>query len=180
MAYNKYLTIKKSKMKKIILLTAITVSLFSTSCKKGDTGPAGEDGKDGSANVQTTTWSVNTSAWVNGSSYWYVDIPVSALTSSNHGSAAVEVFFSTNSGLNWYAVPYTAVASTNYFMGFATGVGLTEIQWTYNGVGNGSDPNTFFGATCQFKIVVIPAAMKKPGINTHNYEELKSAYNLKD
>jgi hypothetical protein len=168
-------------MKKIILLAAFTISLFGTSCKKGDTGPAGKDGKDGNANVQSTTWSVNTSAWVSGSNYWYVDIPVSALTSSNHGSASVEAFFSTNSGINWYAIPYTAVYTTgNYFMGFATGVGTVEIQWTHNTSGNGSDPNTFFGATCQFKIVVIPAALKKPGINTHNYNELKTAYNLKD
>ncbi|HWY10432.1 MAG TPA: hypothetical protein VN026_03850 [Bacteroidia bacterium] len=167
-------------MKKIILFTTLAISSFNFSCKKGDTGPAGKDGTNGNANISTSTFQVNTSAWVNGSNYWYVDIPVSALTSSNHGAAAVEVFFSTNSGVNWHAVPYTAVSSTDYFMGFATGVGLTEIQWTYNGVGNGSDPNTFFGATCQFKIVVIPPAMKKPGVNTHSYNELKAAYNLKD
>lgn len=167
-------------MKKATFLTTIVLSLFLNSCKKGDTGPAGENGKDGNANVTTTTFQVNTSAWMNGSSYWYVDIPVPSLTSTNHGSAAVQVFFSTNSGVNWYAVPYTAVASTNYFMGFATGIGVTEIQWTYNGVGNGNDPNTFFGATCQFKIVVIPPAMIKKGVNYNDYSELKAVYNLKD
>lgn len=168
----------KTIMNKITASLFILALLFVASCKKGDTGPAGEPGKDGSSNVTATTYSIG--SWTNGSSFWYADLTVPALTASNHDLAAVQVFFSTNNGTNWIALPYTAVSSTNYFMEYVTGVNLVEVQWIYNGVGNGSSPNSFYGTTIYIKVVVIPPGMKKPGINTNNYHELKAAYNLKD
>lgn len=163
---------------KITGLCILTLILFIFSCKKGDTGPAGEPGKDGSANVTATTYSVGT--WTNGSSFWYADLTVPAITSSNHGSAAVQVFFSTNAGTNWVAMPYTAVSSTNYFMEYLTGTNLVEVQWIYNGVGTGSSPNSFFGTTIYIKVVVIPSSLKKSGIDHNNYQQVKAAYNLKE
>lgn len=166
-------------MPKLMATYIVALVLLLTSCKKGDAGPAGATGATGNANVSETTFQVN--SWTSGSSYWLADFNVSALTATNLTSSAVEVFFSTNNGTNWYAVPYTAVGSTNYFMGFATGANLVEVQWTYNGAGNGSDPNTYFGVTAVlYKIVVIPPAMKIPNVNTHDYNTLKAVYNLKD
>lgn len=143
---------------------------------KGNTGPTGPAGQNGNANVTATNYLA--SSWTNGSSYWYIDLDVPALTASAQSNAAVEVFFSTNNGTSWTSVPYTAVATTNYFMGFVTQEGLVEVQWTYNGVGNGSSPNSFFGTTLKFKVVVIPAAKIKPGVNTQNFDEVKKEYNL--
>jgi hypothetical protein len=164
----------------IISLTTI-FALAITSCKKGDTGPAGPQGPSGKNSVLTTNYSVSQSTWVNGSSCWYVDLGVSALNSKAQDSAAVEVFLSTNGGTTWVDLPYTFVNSTNYFMGFTTNTNQVEIQWTYNGVGNGSDPCTALQiSTCKFKVVVIPSGMVKPNVNPHNYNEVKQAYGLKD
>ena len=104
------------------------------------------------------------------------DLDVPAITSTAQNSGAINVYLSTDNGTNWFALPYTFVASTNYFMGFVTSL----VQWIYNGIGNGSNPNSVFGSTSQFKVVVIPPAMVKPDVNPNNYLEVKKAYNLND
>jgi hypothetical protein len=166
----------KSITQKTLGLLVLTSLLFLSSCQKSSTGPKGDSGANGNANVQASTYQV--SNWTNGSDFWYTQLNVPALTAAAQSSAAVEVFLSTNNGTNWFALPYTSVNSTNYFMGFVTSINTVEIQWTYNGIGNGSSPNAYFGATCQFKVVVIPPAAKKPKVDTKNYEELKKEYNL--
>ncbi len=166
-------------MKKTLqILSFIPLFFALTNCQKGDKGPAGPAGPAGNANVTATNYIAST--WTNGSSFWYIDLDVPALTSSAQSGAAVQVFFSTNNGTDWTAVPYTAVATTNYFMGFVTQQGAVEVQWTYNGVGNGSSPTSFFGTTLKFKVVVIPASKIKPGLNTQNFYELKTEYNLNE
>lgn len=145
-------------------------------CKKGETGPAG---KDGSVNVKAHTFSVPT--WTNNGTLWFNEFPVPELTSDNINSAAIQVYWGTTSN-NWIALPYTFVSSTDYFMGYLTQIGNVEVRWTYNGIGVGSDPNTELGGTVQIKVVVIPPAMvkKNPNVNMNNYNEVKSAYGLKD
>jgi hypothetical protein len=165
-------------MKTKILIAFVINLLLFTGCKKGDTGPSGKDGKDGAANISSTTY--NASTWLSGSGSWYVNLSVPALTSSNLNSAGVQVFFSINSGANWWALPYTEVASTDYFFNYTTSAGNVQPQWVYNGVGLGSNPNTYYSATVQLKVVVIPPALIKPGVDNTNYEEMKKAYNLKD
>ena len=163
-------------IKLLNLLKTITIIILFVSCQKGEKGPAGPAGPAGNSNV--TAASYLASSWTNGSSYWYIDLDVPALTASVQSSGAVEVFFSTNGGTTWTSVPYTAVATTNYFMSFVTESGVVEVQWTYNGVGNGSSPNTFFGTTLKFKVVVIPASKIRPEINTKDFNEIKKEYNL--
>jgi hypothetical protein len=168
----------KTTVAKIAVAAITVLTLLFSACKKGDTGPAGPAGPAGTVSVTTTTYTVST--WTN-SSIWYTDLNVPALTSSVQATGAVEVFLSVNNGTTWTALPYTYVGSTvDYFMGFATNANQVEIQWTYNGVGSGSSPNSVLGATCQFKIVVVPSSMRKAGVNYHNYSEIKNAYNLKD
>jgi len=115
------------------------------------------------------------------SSRWYTQLSVPELTLSNINSAAVQAYFGTVSN-NWIALPYTHIASTNYFMGYLTTTGLVEVRWDYNGIGIGSDPNSVFGATSQIKIVVIPPAMlaSHPDVDLKNYEEVKRTFNLED
>ena len=67
-------------------------------------------------------------------------------------------------------------------MGFVTSVGTVQVNWDYNGLGAGSDPNSVFNTTCQFKVVVVsPAAMvSNPNVNWQNYTEVKRTFDLKD
>jgi hypothetical protein len=161
-------------MKNLTLALAILVTLIINGCTKGKDGAPGPSGSSNvSALNYTPTWYTSSS-----STYWYANLSVPALTQSNINSAAVQVYFSTTSGV-WVAVPFTQVASTNYFMNFLTAVNTVEITWTYNG-GLGSDPNTYYGATVQAKVVVIPPAAMRPNVNYRNYQEVKVAYNLKD
>lgn len=157
-------------------LKTIAVIILFTSCQKGEKGSTGPAGPAGNSNVIATSYLA--SSWTNGSKYWYIVLDVPAITSSVQASGAVEVFFSDNDGTTWTSVPYTVVATTNYFMSFVTEAGAVEVQWTYNGVGNGSSPNTFFGTTLKFKVVVIPASKIKPGLDTKDFNEIKKEYNL--
>jgi hypothetical protein len=148
--------------------------LMINGCKKGADGAPG---KDGSANVKARTFPV--SPWQSNSSRWYTQLSVPEITSDNINSAGIQVYIGTASN-TWLAIPYTYMASTNYFWGFVTTVNSVEVRWEYNGIGIGSDPNTIYGATVQVKVVIIPPAMIKPNVNHQNYAEVKSAYKLKD
>lgn len=161
-------------MKKTTFVLVLFIGLLVNGCTKGKDGAPGPAGNANiSALNYTPTWNSHSSP-----SFWYANLSVPALTMANINSASVQVYFSTTSGV-WVAVPYTEVASTNYFMNFLTTAGIVEITWTYNG-GLGSDPNTYYGTTVQAKVVVIPPAAMKPNVNMHNYKEVKAAYHLND
>ena len=67
-------------------------------------------------------------------------------------------------------------------MNFITAVGDIEVRWEYNGIGSGSSPTSIYGTASQFKVVVIPPAVKKanPNVDLNNYNEVKEAFELND
>jgi hypothetical protein len=158
---------------KVLFLCLI---ILINGCKKGKDGV---DGKNGSANVTATTF--NVTSWSSNSSRWYTKVSVPELTLDNINSASVQVYFGTTSN-NWVAIPCTVVASTDYFWGFVTAVGLVEVRWDYNGIGIGDSPNEFYGANVQLKVVVIPSSerRKNPNVDLKNYEEVKTSYDVKE
>jgi hypothetical protein len=159
-------------MKSILHFSLAFIILFA-GCKKGKDGT---DGKDGNANVKYRTF--NSPGWNDNGSYWYTDLGVPEITSDNLNSAAVQVFIGT--GTDWTAIPCAYVTSTNYFWTFIMSTGSVRVKWTYNGIGSGSSPNSIYNATVQVKVVVIPPALIKPGINYRNYDELRKAYNIQE
>jgi hypothetical protein len=167
------------KIQNCLLITAIAV-LFNSCAKDGATGPAGPTGPagaTGSANVTATTFSIF--SWSQ-SSFWYSILSVPAITTTVNNSGTVQVFFSVSNGTNWVALPFTVVSSTDYFFEYWAGVNTVQVEWLYNGAGSGTDPNTFLGTTVQIKVVVIPPAMRKHGIDNTNWVAVKNAYNLND
>lgn len=167
---------KMLRINSVILFTASI--LLITGCKKGKDG---EPGKDGSTNVISKLFSATSASWSNNGSYWYAFLTVPDLTTDNINSAAIQVFFSTSNN-SWTAVPYTEVASSNYFMGFITKPNNIEVTWE-NNTSLGSNPNSFYTATTvQFKVVIIPAAARlaNPNVDLNNYNEIKKTFNLKD
>ncbi len=178
------------KTKTFLSVIAIITSFAFSSCVKdgpvGPQGPAGTNGTNGNANVTSLIYQVATSVnWSisSGSNpYYYANFQDNDLTQAIHDNGSVQVFFSIDNGTTYEAVPYTYVASTNYYMSFTTVVDYVQVAWNYGGGTLGSDPNTVFGATCQFKVICIAAGARlaHPNVNYKNYQEVKKAFNLKD
>jgi hypothetical protein len=161
-----------------ILILGITI-LTIGSCKKGDTGPQGPAGAAGNANVVSTTY--NISSWPYNSPYYYCNLNVPAITSTNVNTSAIMVYFSTVNGV-WNALPYTQYHSPyDYYMGFSVSTGSVQVTWVYDtSLNSGSDPNAYYSTTVQIKVVVIPPAMIRPGIHYRSYDELKRIYNIRE
>lgn len=158
------------------VITIIAIELLS-SCKKGKDG---EPGKDGSSNVTSTVFSV--SSWSSNSTRYYTQLSVPELTSENINTASVQVYFSTVDN-NWIAMPFTQLASTNYFMGHISTINKIQVNWDYNGIGLGDDPNEYYGiSNSKFKVVIIPPAILKqyPDLDLNNYNVVKQTLQLKD
>lgn len=168
---------KKKITHYLILLFGISTLIIG--CKK-EPGPAGADG---SSNVTSTIFNINT--WYTTTSpynHHYVDLSVSELTSSNINSSAVMAYINTGDNV-WTAIPYTEYDfPSDYHMGFKTGVGNVELTWFYDGSGFGSDPNALYGFTVQAKVVVIPPAAMQANsdLDLKNYEAVKKRFNLRD
>ncbi len=161
---------------KIYAMVIAITSLFSNCQKAKDGAP----GKDGSANVSSIVYTIT--SWSSNSSKYYTVLSVPSITADNINTASVQAYFSTIDN-SWLAMPFTKVASTDYYMGYTSSVGVVQINWDYNGLGIGDDPNTFYGvSSCKFKVVVIPPAILKqyPTVNMNNYSEVKEAFQLKD
>jgi len=176
---------------KAAALFLLAITLTTTGCKKGQDGAPGADGiagtngtdgADGNANVTAYTFTIpSSSAWAYASPAWSTNLSLPVLTSANINTASVQVYFGTVAD-TWTAIPATFYGSTNnYLMGFITTIGNVKITWINNGVGAGSDPNTYFSTTSKFKVVVIPPGMitANPDLNLKNYEAVKTRFNLK-
>ena len=170
---------KTTTTKFILALTAFLFILFNTSCQKGDTGTPGQNG---TGNIASRTYTVNT--WAYTSPNHYVNLSVPELTNANINSCAVMVYFSTPNSDSWRAVPFTQYGSlNNYYMNFNSSIGNVQVTWFSNSsIGIGSNPNDYYSATSQFKVVVIAAALKAKNadINYQNYSEVKAKFGLKD
>ena len=156
---------------KMLAAMVVVCGLIFSSCKKGDTGPTGATGAAGNANVQTYTVSVASNQWVADSQDgWYT----SFTSTFDPTKGAVSIFLSNNNSY-WQALPF--VASTTSQVNINYGFSSSTVQINYDppvGVPSVAQPaNTIY-----FKIVVIPPAMIKPNVNTHNYAEIAAAYNL--
>lgn len=173
------------KRYKLILAVIIGAAFFTGGCtKKGDPGPKGDqgaNGQNGNSNVSAYTFSINTWAW--SAPYYYRNLVIPSITSSNTDSAAIIAYFST--GSLWRALPYTQYDSPyNYYMGLNTTVGSVQVTWFYDFSGSsGSDPCAYYGVTnILVKVVVIPPAHRKanPDLDIRDYKAVKKRFNLTD
>ncbi len=159
-----------------LLISLSTIVIVFNNCRKE--GPQGPQGPAGEVNVKSYTFQATN--WQYSSSQWLQSFSIPELTPESIDSAAVLVYFKEQT--SWNALPFTEVASTNYFMGFKYVVNAVTINWTYNGVFSGDDPTTYYGTTLTYKVVIIPDQARKanPDIDWTNYEEVKTRFDLKD
>jgi hypothetical protein len=161
---------------KIYTLTITIILLFSLpACKKE--GPAGPAGKDGNANVKSSTITFSNWYWDSSNSYDYSDFTWSAITSSISNTGTVLIYLQTPAG--WAPLPRSVYPSSSY----------SESQrYVYN-------PGTFRilvqdsdltqpGAlgTWTIKVLAIESSARKanPNLDWSNYEAVKAAFHLKD
>jgi hypothetical protein len=163
-------------MTSVIAGLALTLGLTLTSCQKGDTGPAGEkgaagtNGTNGVANIQTTTITLNGSAWTFDSAENSYDatLTVPGITQSIMDKGTIQVFMGDATEL----VPLPiAFGLLQIHYSFSPGQVFLSLR-----LSDGSVPSS--PGTEQFKVVIIPPAMMKPNVNYKNYDEIKAAYNL--
>ena len=156
--------------KKILIITCII--LFISGCKKDESG-----------STNTKAANFTSSAWSYSSPYFYINLDVPEITSSNHDASIAMVYFSTGNG-TWNALPYTQYNSPyNYYMGFSSSVGKVQVTWFYDtSTSKGEDPNTYYSTNIKFKVVVIPASSKNKSKNNEfkNYQEVKYKYDIID
>jgi hypothetical protein len=147
---------------------------FSNCEKVTVTGPAGEDGKDGNANVVSS--SITSGSWSFLSPSWSQSFSYSAITQDILDNGAVLVYVA--SGVNYYQLPYTFYPTSSYSRtyNYVHYLGGLKVYVT------DSDLNTPEPGTLKFKVVVIEASglIKNPNVDLNNYQAVKKAFNLTD
>ncbi|MFZ2205546.1 MAG: hypothetical protein WAV23_03065 [Minisyncoccia bacterium] len=98
----------KASLHLVIILFSMLVLL--NGCKKE--GPEGPAGKDGNANVQSSTITFSTWLWDGTNNYDYSDFTWAAITSSIVDKGAVLVYVNTPGG--WAPLPRTIYPSATY------------------------------------------------------------------
>lgn len=145
------------------MLMGISTIIFN-GCKKPKDG---EPGPAGNANVQAYIYTAYTSDWILSSSYWYCNY-----YRSMNDNSAVMVYWGVNTN-EWVALPFTVTDTEFYFKTTTTQVQL-DVR---SASGTKSIPNP---GIMTFKIVIIPPAFKKKGLDLTNYNSVKTEYNLQD
>lgn len=164
--------------KKVIATLFVACTLIITSCKKGDTGPAGDKGATGSTgNANVVSSSLTASAWSYVSPSWEMTFTYPAITQNILDRGAVLVYV--QQGLNYYQLPYTTYLSSTYSRtyNFVHYIGGMKVSLTDSDLTQPNNPGSL-----TFKVVVIAASqrMAHPNVNWKNYNEVKQVLDLKD
>jgi hypothetical protein len=162
-------------IKLVTICFLIAGAMTFSNCEKVTvTGPAGEDGKDGNANVVSS--SITSGSWSFVSPSWSQSFSYSAITQDILDNGAVLVYVA--SGVNYYQLPYTFYPTSSYSRtyNYVHYLGGLKVYVT------DSDLNTPEPGTLKFKVVVIEASglMKNPNVDLNNYQAVKKAFNLTD
>jgi hypothetical protein len=172
---------KQSSKTITTLLTGLvmTFGLTFSSCKKAETGPAGKNGADGNANVQSTgevdlislTWNYQGDP----SNDAYVSVfPTSAITQNVVDKGLVMAYIKTLDG--WAPLPFSAVIYGTDDITFEIVNGAVRFYYRDNNeLTTTFDPSN---TSLIVRMVIIPAQIKKPNVDHYNYQEVKEAYNL--
>ena len=166
----------KSSLIKISAMCLLACALF-TNCKKGDTGPQGEpgtNGKNGNANVKSTTQS--NVVWVYSDPDYVTTINMPEITQDILSKGAVLVYINTGNEV-YTQLPVTFYPSNTYSetYSYECFVGGIRIFVTDSDLLKPlAQPSNNF----KYKIVVMAGSDRVANVDTKNYQAVKSIYNL--
>ena len=166
----------KTKRIFVVLITTLLCTQF-IQCKKEVAGPAGTDGKDGNANVVSSTIVINPSGWYVAGTQYRADITYSAITSGIVSTGAVLVYI--GNGTSYEQLPLTIYPASTY--------SETRDFFYYNGglslLSYDSDLTLPLAppSSASYKIVVIASSslIQHPNVDFKNYDEVCRIFNLK-
>lgn len=179
-------------MKKLsIICMTVLAALFMSSCI-GPRGPEGPAGKDGNANVASSTVTVHNYdwQWVEQNGQWMVTIDYSAINHNVYNYGAVLVYMDVDG--TWSQVPLTYYYQdvityddgTQETINCAASIevatlsdGGVRLFWTESDFYGGMRPDTH-----DFKIVAIEATVydNRTDVDYSDYEAVKTAFQLAD
>jgi len=165
-------------LKKVLHLFVIASVLTTFSCtKEGKQGVAGVDGKNGNANVTSSTIVISGSQWFYQAPSYLIDLSYSTITTDVINNGAVLIYYSAN-GTGFEQLPTTLYFFNNVSttINAVASVGNVRLAYTDSDL---TQPQLPFVMT--IKVVVIPSAQRlaNPNIDYTNYYEVKGAFNLK-
>lgn len=163
-------------IKKVMVIALIAITF--TGCKKeaGPKGDKGDPGVNGNANV-ISTGSVTLNLWTyfsSNDSYLSL-ISVSAINQAVVDKGAVLAYIETANG--WSALPFHGMLTFYDDIQYEIDNGFVNIWYKENSPAATINPTS---QAWKVRFVVIPASNRIANVNHNNYNEVKSAYNLKD
>lgn len=155
-------------IKTLMLLAAITI--FGGCAKEG---PAGEDGKDGNANVVSTT--ITSTDWTFNDPSWVLSLNYPAITQDIINSGAVLVYVKVGESYNQLPLTFYQSSSYSSSVEVSTFVGGLYLFWTDSDL-----IQPIYPGSQTFKIVVIASSgmIQNPNVDYSNYEEVCSTFNI--
>lgn len=155
-------------IKTLMLLAAITI--FGGCAKEG---PAGEDGKDGNANVVSTT--ITSTDWTFNDPSWVLSLNYPAITQNIINSGAVLVYVKVGESYNQLPLTFYQSSSYSSSVEVSTFVGGLDLFWTDSDL-----IQPIYPGSQTFKIVVIASSgmIQNPNVDYSNYEEVCSTFNI--
>lgn len=151
------------------LIFVLSVALFSGCTKEG---PAG---KDGNANVSSTT--LTASNWVYSAPSWVATLPYSAITQEIVNSGAVLVYIKVGESYNQLPLTFYQTDSYSTTIEVSTSPGQVTLFWTDSDLIQPDNPGSQ-----SFKVVAIAAAtmIDNPDLDYSSYDEVMSTFGLED
>lgn len=164
----------KNKLYFSILLT--TLVSFTFSCKKE--GPPGPAGKDGNANVKSSTVTFSNWAWNSSGLYDYADFTWGEITSDVANNGAVLIYVNNGNG-GWLPLPRTIYPNNSYSQSqryvYATGSFSIIVQ--DSDLTQPINPGTW-----TIRAVAVAGSVRhaNPNLDWDNYEAVKKTLHLAD
>jgi hypothetical protein len=166
-----------------LLIATGLITMGFSACKKGDTGPTGTPGEDGTANVIYSDWLSfqvpSRDSTIDGTFQKVNHLTVPKLTDEILNKGAVQVYFRYGSTVT--PLPYTSNAGskTNTIHFIPKAGTLVIARYTHDNTASVGLPTTL-----QFRYILIPGGVQTSGsaakLDMGNYEAVKAALNLHD
>jgi hypothetical protein len=167
---------KNTIIKSIAMTGLIAVGLLTGCAKDGAPGPAGTNGTNGNANVIGTNTLTLSNPWTYNASDSSYSYPITApgITPAVITNGFVGIYFQSANG--WIPLPVSHIFAPHDFMTFEMSAGTVTILYVLGG----AIPLNPTSNNIVVRCIIIPASAIKPNVNMNNYNDVKSAYKLKD